>query len=317
MNEISHLIFEVTQKCNNNCSYCYNVWKQGDYPGGELDTRDYLRVIDKAIKESGCETVAFSGGEPLLRDDLEELVGCAKSFGCKVMVVSNGVLLYGRRAESLVKAGVDHFELPVLSASRSVHDMLAGNEAFDPVTAAMVEVKRCGATLSTVFVLTKQNLHELEGAIEVSVALGADYFNIDRFVPGGTGLGNLDLLLPHARQIVAALKRADEMAGRYHIPVMCPIPVEPCVLGDAVFQNLQMGECLCGKMKFVVDPLGNLRICEQNPAILGNVLEMDLGELAALPDVAAFQVPPYEKCINCQDNETCRGGCRYTDTPYQ
>ena len=44
------LIFEVTQRCSQDCLHCYNVWKnEAPYPAGELSTDETLAMLDKVL----------------------------------------------------------------------------------------------------------------------------------------------------------------------------------------------------------------------------------------------------------------------------
>lgn len=120
INRQDSIIFEVTQTCNNDCLFCYNVWKcRDDYPKGELSTTETKRLIAKTIKETRCKQFTFTGGEPFLRKDLSELVSFTKELGVSVTIISNGTLITEKIAKDYIKRGVSLFELPLLSAERT------------------------------------------------------------------------------------------------------------------------------------------------------------------------------------------------------
>lgn len=101
------ILFEITQRCNLNCMYCYNVWKDGcKYPEGELSTRDVKRVLAKIIEESGCKIITLTGGEPLMREDINEIVAFLKGKSVRINIITNGMLLTERVAKECIGAGV-------------------------------------------------------------------------------------------------------------------------------------------------------------------------------------------------------------------
>ena len=46
------MVFEVTSDCNNDCMYCYNVWKSPNntYQKGQIQLSDVIKIIDKREK---------------------------------------------------------------------------------------------------------------------------------------------------------------------------------------------------------------------------------------------------------------------------
>ncbi len=62
------LIAEITYRCPLHCAYCSNPIDLKAH-GTELETEDWLRVIDEAAA-LGVVQIHFTGGEPLARQDL-------------------------------------------------------------------------------------------------------------------------------------------------------------------------------------------------------------------------------------------------------
>jgi MoaA/NifB/PqqE/SkfB family radical SAM enzyme len=93
--EVMH--FEVSNRCNLNCSYCY-VPKDGK----ELPTEAWHRIIDNVTKpKHSVFQVTFGGGEPFLRDDLLRLAEHAAERGVSRTVTTNGLLLPKQKASDL------------------------------------------------------------------------------------------------------------------------------------------------------------------------------------------------------------------------
>jgi radical SAM protein with 4Fe4S-binding SPASM domain len=308
------LIFEVTARCNHDCLYCYNVWKDKvGYPDGELDTRELKKLMTKGIRETGCSSVSFSGGEPMLRDDIYELADHVRSLGPSLTLLTNGTMIGETEARELVAHGVQLFEIPILSDQREIHDGLVLNPGgFDKAISAIADLRVQGASVVTVFVATRRNLPQWEEVIKLNVALGVDGIMFNRFNPGGKGRLHVDELLPKPDELKHALEIANEASEKYGIGIACSIPIVPCVLDVRDYKNLGHGFCAAGgeRAYYTVGPLGHLRMCNHTPSILGNLRESTFAELTAPDKIKAFCEARPEFCAGCAMESTCQGGCK-------
>jgi len=80
----------LTQKCNLQCSYCYN--KQNLNQWEELSKLEWFKIID-ALKNMGVREFIFTGGEPLIRDDLFDILKYTKQEDNSIELLTNGTLL--------------------------------------------------------------------------------------------------------------------------------------------------------------------------------------------------------------------------------
>ena len=331
INRQDSIIFEVTQKCNNDCLFCYNVWKcntpltppthpctplnrgdRGDYPKGELPTAETKDLIRRIVKETSCKQLTFTGGEPLLRADLPELITCAKSLGVSVTIISNGTLISEEIARDYIKLGVGLFELPMLSADRKIHNELSRNDAFDKVVESVANIKLHRGRVVTVFVGTKRNIDDLKEMIELSLAIGADGIMFNRFNVGGEGTRHIDELLPTPEQVIKALEVIESAMEQYKIGIACSIPIQPCIIDTNRFKKVHFGYCAAGTKRayYTVDPLGNLRMCNHTPSILGNIFKSSFRDLTARQKIKPFMDAVPEFCADCRMVKTCQGGCK-------
>ena len=91
---LSHLDFELTERCNNDCIHCYI-----NLPANDVNAKNKelsLTKIKELLKEAaslGCLRVRFTGGEPLLRDDFEGIYISARKLGMRVILFTNATLI--------------------------------------------------------------------------------------------------------------------------------------------------------------------------------------------------------------------------------
>jgi radical SAM protein with 4Fe4S-binding SPASM domain len=310
---LDSVIFEATQACNHDCLHCYNVWKCGrPYPQGQLDTPGTLRLIDRIVRQTRPRIFSFTGGEPLLRPDILQLIEAVSLRGITVNLLTNGSLLTDELVESLVNAGVSLFEIPMLSGDRAEHNHLTRSESFDRVTEALATIKLAGAHAVSVFVVTRRNWDHLHDMLRISFALGVDGVMVNRLNPGGSGLRNLGELLPTVEQTAEALRVANDAVEEFSLPISVSVPIPPCLIDLKAYNRLNFGFCAAGTERayYTFDPMGNVRMCNHSPTILGNILAGSFRRFIRGEAARAFNrdVPP--ECADCARVAECRGNCK-------
>jgi len=284
------LAFEVTQKCNSDCAFCYNIWKEDkNYPVGQLSFEKITKLFDAVLPSVLTSSIYITGGEPLLRKDLEDIVQYFSSKKFTVAIATNGLLLSQNRAESLINAGVNQFEVTLLSANEKVHNRLSGTlDGFRKACEAIVNVKKMKQKIYVGFTATKENIQEAEDVMDLSFALCADGMSIYRFVPTGKGLHHGEKFMPSIAEINDALEILDDKSEKYKMDVFLGIPIAPNQLRRKL-RRIKMTNCQAGLTKFTIDCLGNLRVCEQNPKILGNLFEENFLSLMLSKEARRFR----------------------------
>lgn len=309
-------IYELTPRCNLGCGFCYNVWKDGAGAPAELDIEAACRVLSCVLADKQAEWVAFSGGEPLLFQGLDELVQyvCSSFPDIRIGIATNGTLLTKDRASALVDHGVRHFEIPLFAASKKLYCKITGANFLSNVREAIAAARYEGSTLAVATVLTKQNMHELADVIDVAFALGANYLALNRFVPTGAGKKNQAEYFLTLEELSSSLAVADQKARELNFLIYVTIPVEACQISHDLFPNLKFSRCVCGDQKFIIDPAGRLRICEQSADILGDLATQSFAELRTNKLVREFRdFHCFDHCQSCNCYSQCGGGCRFLD----
>lgn len=308
----SFFIYEITPRCNSNCLYCYNVWKEKEgYPDGELTLLESKKLFGKVLDEVTPEGITFTGGEPLLYPYIVEIASFLNQKKLKLGIATNGILLDEEMVKALVNNGVNYFEISLVSVNQGSYAYLSQNDCIQKARNAILLVKKYGAKLNVTIVITKQNLSEVEGVLDLCFAFSSDTISLNRFVPGGEGLKNLSKLQVTNEDLEGVLFIADKKAKEYNFPTNVTVPVESCLIDHQKYPNLNFGTYVCGRNKRVIDSLGNLRTCEQNPEILGSLFKNSFSELTQLENIKFFQNNNFKKdCPDCEKFINCGGGCR-------
>jgi radical SAM protein with 4Fe4S-binding SPASM domain len=308
------IMYEVTARCNQSCTFCYNTWKTSDTsPIKQLSTRQAINLLAKVIDETdGCD-ISLSGGEPLLRDDIFELISFIKAKNVKVNLISNGTLLTDENVDRCISSGIDAFQVTLLSDKPGLHNRLASFDGFEKVLDAILNIRKRNGTVYIFFVGLSDNIYTFKGTVELAILLGVRNVALGRFTVGGSGLSGWEKRMPEPRMIAEALEAGNEACKKYQISVAVSTPILPCLVDINRFEHIRFGFCSVGNSRqslFGIDPGGNLKACSHSPYILGNLLEQPFDVLLQDPFLAEFISTAPAFCRDCPDLPLCRGGCR-------
>lgn len=312
-----YLLFELTERCQNNCVFCYNVWKEDDdYPRNEISVDEIKVVLENAIEGSGCKNIGLSGGEPLLKKGIFDIASFISSRGVSPVLITNGKLLDAEVVSRSMDSGIVYFEISLHSDDRAIHDGLVGrNGSFDEVIDAIINVRNAGGHAYTVFVATKKNIGTFKNVVELNALLGVKWILFNRVACGGSCLADWVSLAPSPDDIQRTLDESVPVAEKYKIGLSAGVQIQPCLVDLSKYKNFLTSFCPLNEKRkghtyFTIDPAGNLRMCNRSKIILGNLLRDSFKEIAESKEVRDFGRAIPDFCLDCEFAATCAGGCK-------
>lgn len=144
-------ICEVTPKCNLNCLFCYNTWRDPDAVQPQpLKPEVFAQILIPTLRQTHASWLAFAGGDPLLYSGLERLMAqIAKALPqIRIGIASNGVALTKKRLADLIKNGLNYVEISLFSASVARYQALTGKDQLIRAHKAILAVKEQGLPLT-------------------------------------------------------------------------------------------------------------------------------------------------------------------------
>lgn len=305
------LIAELTHRCPLQCAYCANPVEMVR-PAEELSTAEWLYVIDQAA-EIGILQLHLTGGEPMARRDLPEIIAHASAKGLYTNLITSGVLLNDKAMAELLKAGIDHIQLSFQEASAEAGDRFGGYRGgHAKKLEAAQRIRASGLTLTTNFVIHRQNIAGLAEMIALGEALGSDRIEIAHVQYYGWALMNRAALLPTRHQLdtanaLVADARA-RLAGRVVIDYVVP---------DYYAERPKACMGGWGNRFIHLLPSGKVLPCHAAQTIPGlsfaSVRESSLAEIWNHdPAFARFRGTEWmpQPCQSCDKREIDWGGCR-------
>jgi radical SAM protein with 4Fe4S-binding SPASM domain len=341
------VVWNVTRACNLKCKHCYEI--AGTRASDEMTTEDALRCIDR-LSDAGIVFLAFSGGEPSLRPDILPLIRRAEDKGIYVAMATNGTTLSrAGRVREFKEAGLKFVQISLDGSSEGTHDEFRGVPGTFRKT--VQAIKNCvaeGLFVEVAMTITRHNLAELFGTVQLCRSLRVRWFMVYNFVPVGRGTALLDAdLTPNEREkmlhdildmiltksnpedmdiltTAPQLGRVARMAGRDRCAPSCQSSEE---LYPTHFFNARLpvqmrelsnfiGGCGAGRFYLSVEPNGDIYPCVFFPHTakvrVGNILRDDLQKLwsenKVLNDLRNKDLLK-GACGTCESRNVC-GGCR-------
>ncbi len=312
--QLPHIAFELTDKCNLGCRYCYNIWK---IPGAE---RNGFNSYEKAIKalvrlftQADIKNVTLTGGEPFMAERIREIALFCRMEGKSVTIISNGYLGKTSDYKSLIAMGITLFEFPVHSAEASIHDHITQVEgSWEKSQESIQAVLDLKGYPVPVIVLTKYNVEVLGETLDFINSLGLKRIMLNRYNIGGNGTSEPASVSATHKQLQDAFKAANRKAKEFGLIISSNVCSPDCLLRPSDYPSIMFGHCSSDALKrpITLDINGNIRLCNHSPVVAGNIYEQNIKDILFSSYAESWNTSIPEYCFDCPDWEKCRGGCR-------
>lgn len=312
--ELSNIAFELTDKCNLACRYCYNIWK---IPGVERTPFNSYKKAEKALKQifkqANIQNVTLTGGEPFVSERVKEIALFCRMEGKTVTVISNGYRGTADDYKSLIAMGIRLFEFPIHSANKEIHDHITlVKGSWEKSLNSVRAVQQLDGYVVPVIVLTKYNVGVIGETFDFIHSLGLERIMLNRYNIGGCGTADPASVSATHTELRSAFEIANAKADELGLVISSNVCSPDCLLNPSDYPNIMFGHCSPNVLHkpITLDINGNIRLCNHSPVVAGNIFEKDLKEILYSPYAQSWNeiVPAY--CSNCNKWNTCRGGCR-------
>lgn len=312
--KLGHLVYELTEACNQNCRFCYNHWR----PSGCLpaDSRLARKTLSRILKQADTDSISFSGGEPTLLENIHDLALKCRFKGCSVNILTNGTRLSDDDIINFKNIGISALQIPLLSADPIVHDYLTGVPGSweKAVRSVRSVIDVLGPEhYAAVLIVTARNSSGLPATLDLYKELGITTVMVNRFNLGGNGLRNKDELCLSRQGLQNAFRTVSNFAldnpGIRFVSGVCT-PV--CLLDPLEFPGIRFTSCSTdiSNRPVTISFKGDVRFCNHSPFVLGNIWERDLRDILQDEGLMKRYSGVPEQCAGCKLFARCKGGCR-------
>lgn len=227
-------IWEITNKCNYNCSYCIFSCdsKNNKNVKGELTTEECFHIVDE-LSKNDFKHLKITGGEPFIRKDILKILAYA-SNKLFTDISTNASLLTPERVELLneLKLKMIHVSL---DGNKKAHESVRGKETFDKTIEGLNLLKQSTNRIRVGSVIHRNNENNLEELVNKSIEVDADeiIFSIMEPLPGQ------DRTLVKTRHNLSLIEEIELLKEKYKDEITInynfgnqPTYVQECPAGD-------------------------------------------------------------------------------------
>ena len=175
-------IIHLTDKCNLECKYCYEK-KQNKV----ISFESIKNIINYEIgKKNPYSVFVFYGGEPLLKKDLiEKTIDYINSLKTKTKfyygITTNGLLMDDKFIDYMKKNNFVNIAYSI-DGIQKAHDLnrktINNKDSFKIVEENLLKVLKQFEDVTTMTVVTKNNLAMLDKSVEYLIKIGVKNINI-------------------------------------------------------------------------------------------------------------------------------------------
>ena len=309
---------EPTSLCNLNCSICFrHGWF--DEPKGHMCQATFDSLVCHLASTDSVEEVFFGGmGEPLFHPDIVQMLSRVPS-GIKKSLLTNGSLLTPQISRTLVENGLDELWISMDGFTKDSHDSIQLGSCFESIISNISDFNKARKDAKTklciTFVVTPDNLSQLEEINSFADAFNVDLLNISHMIPGAPVKEN-EMLYNRQDIYVGKMHRYAETLEK-HEENLCPF-----VSTNSVFVRWDGNVIPC--MQLLHNTYTYLY--EQRRKITsfsyGNITEMSLLSCWNNPEykvfrhrVNTFYFPFCTVCWGCEDREENKSDCFLGEAP--
>jgi len=319
------VFWELTASCNLSCVHC-RAEAGPERLKDELSTEECFKFIDD-LAGFANPILILTGGEPLNRPDIFEIADRAVKRSLRVALASNGTLIDEPVAKLIHDVGIRRVSISIDGAKAKTHDSFRGVPgSFELAIRGARNVTAAGVELQLNSTVSKHNVAELEGILDLALKLGAKALHIFMLVPVGCGATIADeQMLSKGRyeKVLSWLYDVTRSHPQMEVKATCAPHYYRILHSRAEKENRKVTPvtggmaavtkgCLAGAAVCFVGRTGDVQPCGYLPLVAGNIRKNSIREIwenSELFKSLRGKVNLGGKCGECEYAAVCMG-CR-------
>lgn len=263
-NEGYRLLWELTTRCNQNCSFCH-VKKANELNINEIET------IFERLSEIKINDIIFTGGEPLLRKDLFDILKMAKTRHYEIDLCTNGTLIDDNISSEL-RDYLSEISVSIDGPNADINDNIRGL-GFEKTITGIRSLVRNNHSVHLISVVTQKNYKQITDIANLAETLGAHSLTFLGLVKGYSSNVNEGLVLAlkpeeidNVRSTITNLRKENRTVIINSKRIFPKQPLEVCRAGSNILGLTADGillQCILHKNGLKLD-LKNHSISKDN-----------------------------------------------------
>jgi len=262
------IFFDITNKCNANCLYCFTNSDVEGY-NNELSLNEIYHLIDEMV-DNNISKISIAGGEPFLKNIDEIMRYCNGKI--KLSVTSNGTILNDnilnalKETDTKLTISIDSLNQEIINKVRkgiNIKNVITNIETLSKIPEIRNNLS-LRATVSTV------NIDYIEELIDFCNRLQIRKLKINSTNPFGRAIQNKNLI-PNFHEFEKKYNDLREYVNQYSTITDVEIPVMK-------YLTKEHNQCLLGTNSIYINSIGNVYPCafSNNKLVVGNIKDEKL-----------------------------------------
>jgi len=312
------VIWQLTNKCNLSCSYCFTSSSpRAEKPLG----LDELLYIADQINYSNVKLVTIIGGEPFTLDCLPTIIERLLYIkNREINIDTNGTLL--RKRWHPIYEKVNRINISLDDINEESNNMQRGG--YSSVIDAIDFLRDNKITFGGNITITSRNFERITETAEYLLKNGASIISFSRIKPLGFGKIEYTHVNPSREQEEVIIQKILDFYEKHNKQVKI---LTSGFYDERLFKQgstNKLPSCLCGDVKVTIDPYGFVYPCQALPSLFSheemkglfkpsNVLNANLMDIDNDSWMVKWRDLIYSKpneCRECTFQLYCDGGCR-------
>lgn len=318
----SKVYFEITRKCNLNCTFCYN--KSNDSFSKELSKEQIFSLLDE-LSELGTFEIRFTGGEPTIHPDFFEIIEYSVKLGFFVSLGTNGI--WSEDVLDKIKTSGIKIIIVSLDGHEEYNDSIRGSGTFNKTILTLKNLRHNKDLILKInCVLTRHNKKYIDYIINLADFLGIDAVNFATLKLGGRASGNKYNTLTQ-KDMFEIVQNINRLRQNCKVKIQTYLDIIDKPTKEYMFQSslLNKKTCAAGIEVAAISPFGEVYGCVVSPAnnpksqykqlfTAGKLSEnkfidiwLDSSRWSVFRDLKKIKS---KKCLDCRFyTKTCFGNC--------
>lgn len=301
--KITSLFFEITNKCNKRCSYCYNR-ENYDYDiDNHLISADLINTLVDEVRSVGADMIILSGGEPTTHPDLYDIIDHVMQNHMYCKINSNAF-----DCEKLIKIAEKyrnkiHIQFTI-DGYYQTHNHFRGQGDYEHILASIIKIRTTGFDGN---ISVRYNIHSAYSdnyeVVKVYNDIGryVDYIYLSPII----GKTEFPISIKEYKVLSKTIcSTSFDKKGR----VSLFLPPMSCTL-----KNINKSTALSP----LIDVFGNVYLCQmslyKNDFCLGNINNSSLCDILSYQNIMLTSDKIKKNIIcnkQCSMKLLCDGGCK-------
>lgn len=310
--------WHITDECDQRCQHCYIFAEDNNIPLIEMTYKKievvFENCMDMCRKLERIPYFYITGGDPILHKDFWKMLELFKANNIAFGILGNPFHLTEEVCKKLKYYGCDKYQLSI-DGLRETHDQIRKPGSFDTTIEKISVLRNAGIKCAIMTTVSKMNIDEIEGIIDVVVEKNVNIFAFARYCP--TGFEKSNHIEPN--EYKEFLEKIWNKFEKYkdsntsfnlkdHLWTLFLHEKGLFEIPEDLDKNTIYDGCNCANSHMTILPTGNVYACRRMESQIGNVFKENIHDIFLGEKMDKYrEYGKFEKCSKCELLRFCRG----------